>query len=126
MIISSTFCPSLGDAGTVAQREVLRLAAGAEAHAFGEGGFDLLRRAHIDRARGAVDDDGVAGIGDARRVRDFADRGDAERAGHDRDVGVGGAFLQHDAAQALAVVVEQRRRAHCARDDNGIVGQLLA
>ncbi|MET3159763.1 hypothetical protein ABIF34_006788 [Bradyrhizobium japonicum] len=41
-------------------------------------------------------------------------------------MGVGGAFLQHDAAQALAVVVEQRRRAHRAGDDDGIVGQLFA
>ncbi len=116
----------LGDAGFFAQRLILRLPSCAEPHALGIGRFDLLRRAHIDVARGAVDDDGVAGIGDARRVRDLADRGNAERARHDRDVGVGGAFLQHQAAQALAVVVEQRRRAHRARDQDGIVGQVLA
>lgn len=115
----------LGDARKIAQGQVLRLAAGTKAHALGEGGLDLLRRADIDRARRAVDDDGVAGIGDAGRVRDFADGGNAERAGHDRDVGIGGAFLQHDAAQALAVVVEQRRWAHRARDDDGVVGQLF-
>ena len=66
------------------------------------------------------------GIGDAGRVRHLADRGDAERARHDRDVGIGGAFLQHQAAQPLAVVVEQRRRAHRARDQDGVVGQLFA
>ena len=57
---------------------------------------------------------------------DLADRGDAERARHDGDVRVGGAFLQHQAAQPLAVVVEQRRRAHRAGDQDGVVGQLLA
>ena len=61
-----------------------------------------------------------------RRVRYFADRGDTERARHDRDVGIGGAFLQHQPAQALAIVVEQRRRSHRARDQDGVVGQLLA
>ena len=57
---------------------------------------------------------------------DFADRGNAERARDDGDVRVGGAFLQHQAAQPLAVVVEQRRRAHRARDQDGVVRQLLA
>ena len=116
----------LGDAGHVAQRRILRLAAGAEPDPLGIGRFDLRRRADIDRARGAVDDDGIAGIGDAGRVRHFADRGDAERARHDRDVGIGGAFLQHQPAQPLAVVVEQRRRSHRARDQDGVVGQMLA
>ncbi|MGY3106729.1 hypothetical protein ACVWW7_003356 [Bradyrhizobium sp. LM6.9] len=122
MIISSTFWPSLVTQGRSRSAQILRLAAGAEAHALGEGGLDLLRRTDIDRAGSAVDDDGVAGIGDTRCVRHFADRGNAEGTRHDRDVGIGGALLQHDAAQALAVVVEQRRRAHRARDDDGVVG----
>ena len=33
------------------------------------------------------------------------------------------AFLQHQAAQALAVVVEQRRRSHRARDQDGVLRQ---
>ena len=49
-----------------------------------------------------------------------------ERARHDRDVGIGGAFLQHQPAQALAVVIEQGGGAHRARDQDGVVGQLLA
>ncbi len=36
------------------------------------------------------------------------------------------AFLQHQAAQPLAVVVEQRRRTHGARDEDGVLRQLLA
>ena len=115
-----------GHAGLVAQRRILRLPPGAKPHPFGIGRFDFGRGADIDRARGAVDDDGVAGIGDAGRVRHLADRGNAERARHDRDVGIGGAFLQHQSAQPLAVVVEQGRRAHRARDQDGVVGQLLA
>ena len=39
---------------------------------------------------------------------------------------VGGAFFQHQSAQALAVVIEQRRRTHRARDQDGVVGQLFA
>ena len=36
------------------------------------------------------------------------------------------AFLQHQAAQPLAVVVEQRRRPHRARDQDGVLRQALA
>ena len=39
---------------------------------------------------------------------------------------IGGAFLQHEAAQPLAVIVEQRRRAHRARDQDRVVGQVFA
>ncbi len=115
----------LGDAGLVAQRRILRLPPRAKPHPLGIGRFDFGRGANVDRARGAVDDDGVAGIGDAGRVRDFADGGNAERARHDRDVGIGGAFFQHQAAQPLAVIVEQCRRAHRARDQDRVVGQLF-
>ena len=116
----------LGDARLFTQCGVLRLPPGAKPHALGIGGFDLRRRAHIDLAGGAVDDDGIAGIGNARRIRHFADRGNAERTRHDRDVGIGGAFLQHQPAQALAVVIEQRRGAHRACDQDGVIRQLLA
>ena len=77
-------------------------------------------------ARGAVDDDGVARIDHAGRVGDLADRRDAERARHDRDMRGRAAFLEHEAAQALAVVVEQRRRSHHAGDQHGVLGQALA
>ncbi len=116
----------LGDAGLVAQRDVLRLPPGAETHALGIGRFDLGRRPHVDRARGAVDDDGVAGIGDPRRVRHLADGGNAQRTRDDGDVRIRGAFLQHQAAQPFAVVVEQGRRSHRARDQDRVVRQLLA
>ena len=69
---------------------------------------------------------GVAGIGDAGGVGDLADRGDAERARDDGDVRVRAAFLQHQPAQALAVVFEQRRRAHRARHDHGVLRQPVA
>ena len=36
------------------------------------------------------------------------------------------AFLEHEAAQPLAVVVEQRRRAHRAGDQDGVLRQALA
>ena len=74
----------------------------------------------------AVDDDGIAGIDQPGDVVDLADRGDAERARHDGDMRGRAAFLQDQAAQLPAVVVEQRRRAHRAGDQDGVVGQLLA
>ena len=73
----------------------------------------------------AVDDDGVARLDQAGGVVDLADGRNAERARDDRDVRGRPAFLQHQAAQPLAVVVEQRRRAHRARDQDGVFRQLL-
>ena len=77
-------------------------------------------------AHRAVDDDRVARIDDAGGVGDLADRRDAERARHDRHVRGRPAFLQHQSAQLLAVVIEQRGRAHRARDQDRVVGKLLA
>ena len=74
----------------------------------------------------AVDDDGVAGVGDAGGVGDLAHRRDAERAGDDRHVRIGAAFLEHEPAQALAVVIQQRRRTHGAGDQHGILRQPVA
>ena len=74
----------------------------------------------------AVDDDGVAGVGDAGGIGDFADRRDAERAGDDRHMRIRAAFLEHEAAQALAVVIEQRRRSHGAGDQDGVFRQAVA
>ena len=70
----------------------------------------------------------MASPGSTRPVAllDLADRGDAERARHDGHMRGRPAFLQHQAAQPRAVVVEQRRRAHGAGDQDGVVGQLLA
>ena len=59
-------------------------------------------------------------------VVDFADRGNAERARDDGDMRMRAAFFQHQAAQPLAVVVEQRRRAHRARDQDGVLRQAFA
>ena len=74
----------------------------------------------------AVDDDGVARIGDAGGVVDLADRRNAERPRHDGDMGMRPAFLEHEPAQSLAVVVEQRSRPHRARDQDGVLRQALA
>ena len=116
----------LGDAGPVAQRAVLRLAAGAQLDALAIGGLDVGRRPQMHVAGRAVDDDRVAGLDQPRDVVDLADRGDAERARHDRDMRGRAAFLEDQAAQLPAVVVEQRRRPHRARHHDGVVGQLLA
>ncbi len=54
-------------------------------------------------------------------IRHEPDRSDAERARDDRDMAARAAFLEDQPAQLGAVVVEQGRRAHGARDDDRIV-----
>src|ERR1700683_4827364 len=49
----------------------------------------------------------IAGSSDAGGVVDLANRGNAERARHDRDVRMRAALFQNQAAQPLAVVIEQ-------------------
>ena len=56
----------------------------------------------------------------------LADRGNAERPRHDGDVRMRSAFLEDQAAQPLAVVVEQRGRPHRAGNQDGILRQALA
>ena len=51
--------------------------------------------AHLHIARRAVDDDGVAGLDQARDVGNVADRRDAERAGDDGDVTGRAAVVEH-------------------------------
>jgi hypothetical protein len=116
----------LADARLVAQRLILRLAASAQAHALGIGAFDIGGRAQEHFAGNAVDDDRIAGFDEAGDVLHLADRGDAERARDDGHMRCRPAFLQDQTAQPLAVVVEQGRGTHHARDHDGIVRQLLA
>ena len=116
----------LGDAGLVAQREILQLPARAQPHPLDIGRLHVGRRPHVHVAGRAVDDDGVAGVGDAGGIGDLAHRRDAERAGDDRDMRIGAAFLEDEPAQALAVVVEQRRRPHGAGDQDGVFRQPVA
>ncbi len=126
LIISAIVLAVLGDAGLVAQREILRLPARAQFDALDIGALDVRRRPHMHVAGRAVDDDGVARFDKAGGVGDLADGRNAERARHDRDVRGRAAFFEHEAAQSLAVIIEQRRRPHRARDENGVVRQLLA
>ncbi len=114
-----------GDTSAVAQRAILRLAAGAQFHPLAIGAFDIGRRAHVHLAGGAVDDDGVALLDQAGGVGDFANRRNAERARDDRDMRRGPAFLQHQAAKPFAVVVEQRGRTHRTRHHDGVFRQMF-
>ena len=120
------FFAVLGDARNVAQRLILLLPPRAKPHALGIGGLHVRQRPQVQIAGRAVDDDGVARIGDAGGVVDVADRCDAERARDDGDVRIRAAFFQHQTAQALAVIIEQRRRPHRARDQDGVLRQVLA
>ena len=115
----------LGEAWFAAQRLILRLLACAQPHALDIGRLDIGLRGADSFAGDAIDDDRVAGFHEARSILDFADRRDAERTRHDRDMGGRPAFLQHQAAQFLAVIIEQGRRTHHARDQDGIVRQLI-
>ena len=123
---SSTGYAVLGDAGPVAQREVLQLPARAQPHPLDIGRFHVGRGPHMHVAGRAVDDDRIARIGDAGGVGDLADGGDAKRARDDRDMRVRSAFFQHQPAQAFAVVFEQRGRAHGARHDHRVLRQAVS
>ena len=115
-----------GYARLVAQSEILQLPARAQPHALDISGLHVVRRPHVHVAVRAVDDDGIAGIRNAGGIGDLAHRRDAERAGDDRHVRVWAAFFEHEAAQALAVILEQRRRAHGAGDQHGVFRQSVA
>ena len=104
----------------------MQLPAGAQPHPFDIRCFHVGRRPHVHVAGRAVDDDGVAGVGDARGIGDLAHGGNAKRPGDDCHMRIGSAFLEHEAAQTLAIVVEQRRRPHGAGHENGIFRQPVA
>ena len=72
----------------------------------------------------AVNDDRVALLDDLGNIRNIADCGNGERTGDDRDVARGTGLLEHETAQPRAVIIEQRRRAHPARDKDGVFWQL--
>ena len=72
----------------------------------------------------AVDDDGLARFHHGGDAGGLADGRDAERAGDQRHVGGGGAFLHDEAADPRALIVEQLGRAHRAGDEDGIAGDL--
>ncbi len=116
----------LGHAGLFAQREVLLLPARAQPHPLDIGGLHVGGGPHMHVAGRAVDDDGIAGVGDAGGVLDLAHRRDAERARDDRDMRVGPALLEDEPAQPPAVVFEQRRRPHGAGDQDGVLRQAVA
>src|SRR5512143_3639097 len=95
-----------GDTRPLAQRAILRLPASAQLDSLAVGRLDVLRRTHVNMAGRAVDDDGVAWFDKARSILELANGGNSERARDDRDVRRRPAFLQHQAAQSLAVIVE--------------------
>ncbi len=128
MIINANFSrPLLTVPWSSRSARILRLPPRPQFHPLAVGGFDIDRRAQADVAGRTVDDDGIARFDQAGGVGDLADGGNAKRAGDDGDVRGRPAFFQHQPAQAFAVVVEQRRRAHgVAGDQNGVFRQLLA
>ena len=107
-----------------AQGGVLRLTPRPEADLVGIGGDDLGRRPHMQLAALGIDDGRIAGLDRVEHALGLADGGDAERTRHDGDMARGTAFLQHQAAQALAVVVEELGRAHGAGDEDGVLRQI--
>ena len=109
-----------GDGGHVPQLVILLLPLGAQPRLFAIGRFDIRRRAQLDLARGAVDDDRVAGLHQIGDIGHFADRRHAQRPRDDRHMAARPAILQHQAAQVGPVIFEKRRRSHVARHDNGV------
>src|SRR5690606_6601741 len=81
--------------------------------------------AHEYFARVAIDDHGIAGIDALDRAAHVRHRDDAERACDDRDVALPAAFLDDEAPEPRAVVVEKIRGTHGARDHDRVVWELL-
>jgi len=114
-----------GGGGQVAQGLVVLLAPRAEAHLVRVGGNDLRGRADVHLADDAIDDDRIPGchaLDDSFRL---AHRRDPERLGDDGDVALPASVLDHEAAQFGAVVIDQLRRSHGPRDQNGVGRHLL-
>src|SRR6185437_9472900 len=84
------------DGRRVAKGAILRLTAGAHAGFFGEGRLDLRRRAQMDLARIAIDDDRVALFDDFGDVGDVADRRNGERPGDDGDMARSARLLHYE------------------------------
>ena len=75
-----------GDARLVAQREILLLPARPQPDPLHIGRLEIGRRADVHLPGGAVHDDGIAGIDEADRIADLADRRDPQRPRHDGDM----------------------------------------
>ncbi len=67
-----------------------------------------------------IDDSGIAGVDALDDPGCLADRGDAQRLGDDGDVALPATVLDDQSAQTFAVIVEQLRRPHGARDEDGV------
>src|SRR5690606_14650328 len=91
----------------VAQPAILCLAPGAEPHLLGVSVLDVRRRPQVDLAVLTVDDDGIAGLGETDDVLDLTDCPDTERPRDNGHVAGWSSLLQHEAADALAAVIEQ-------------------
>src|SRR5262249_22492005 len=105
-----------GDGRRIAQRAILALAPRAEAGLVAVGRDDPGVGADVDLAAVGIDNDGRALLHALDHAARITDGGYAERAGNDGDVALPAGLLQHQAAQARAVVVKQVRRTHAARD----------
>ena len=115
--------PSAVTHGSVAQGAILILPPGAQLRLFDIGRFEIGRRQQVHFAGDAVDDQRVAVLDDLGDIGDVADRGNPERARDDRDMARRARLFEHEAAQPRAIVVEQRRRAHRAGDEDRVLRQ---
>jgi hypothetical protein len=118
-----------GDAVERRRRQVAqRLVMQAPVRSLGQGLFDrlldVLARPDQDLGIVAIDDDLVAGLDIEQRALDPSDHRNVERAGDDRDMRGRRAFLEHQRADLAALVIEQLSRAHGARDQHHILGQI--
>src|SRR4029450_821611 len=89
----------------------------------GVGRDDLLRRPNMQLAALCIDDRCISRFDCLEYALDLADGGDAECARHDGDMTCRAPLLQHEAAQALTVIVEQLGRAQGAAAHDGVLWQ---
>ena len=116
--------PVFGNGFDIAQAAILRLPRRPQAGFFLIGMFDVGRRADMDQPRRAIDNNAVSRFNKTGGIVDHADSRNSQSAGDNGDMALRPAFLQHQPAQARAVVIEQRGRPHRTGHQNGIVGQI--
>ena len=122
--VQPDFDAVLGDRRDIARAWRIAPDAGPAAAPFQHRRSDVGLRPDMHFAGGAVDDDRIASFDDVDQAGDEPHGGDAERARDNGDVARRPAFLQHEPAQPLGVIVEKRRRPHVARHDDGVFRQL--
>ena len=113
----------LGEGWFSAQRLVFALLARLKACLVPVGSDHFAGGANVDFTAICIDDDRIAFIDPLHDTSGLPDGGNAEGLGDNGNMTLTTRILDHQAAQARAVVVEQICWTHGAGDQNGVMGK---